>query len=76
MTATILQFEPRRKAAPPQPTRTPELAFILAIFATLSAEAQAKSVSSIRAMARANPDCEASQDAANIADMLSRIGRA
>lgn len=76
MTATIHQFTPRRKAAPQLPTRSVELAFVLAIVDALAADAKAKCLGTVMTMGDLNPDCESSSGAAAIARSLSKNGRA
>lgn len=75
MTATIHQFTPRSKLAPITITRTPELAFVMAIVRALPEHMQERCLHTVKQLAALDPECDASREAAKLADMLSKAGR-
>lgn len=77
-TAEVINLADRRKALAADkpivssfPERTPELAFVLAIVDALPNAARRKVRATIMDVAEVNPDCEAAQQAANLAFLLT-----
>ena len=54
-------------------TRTPELAFVLAIVKALPADTRERVLATVAELGRAFPDCEAAQEAREIAGRLGSV---
>lgn len=54
-------------------TRTPELAFVLAIVKALPVDARERVLTTVSELARAFPDCEAAQEAQEIGQRFGRL---
>lgn len=75
---TVIDLAAHRDSKPPAPklrkpdfTRTPEMAFILALVGTLPAKQRSRVLLHVMMMSEKAPDCEASQEAGYLAAMMN-----
>lgn len=78
----VIQMADRRQPAPADPKqlfgleRTPELALLLALYNAVPVTVRRRACITLLQIGQSDPDCEASQAAARLAGMLSKIGGA